>query len=353
MSKLQHERLLEEAVASLSGLAKSLNGASILVTGASGFLAASLLIFLDRLSRFHNVSIELAASARRPANEVQLFSFLGSQSPKQWQLSTVENTDIPKGSHWIIVHTASYGAPADYMREPLATYRANTFGLSGLFEKATLENCERIAYFSTAEVYGQPPDEHIPTKENFLGGPDLSDPRSIYGESKRMAEVLGITLSKSKNIPFVVLRPWNIYGPGQRRHDGRVPMEFMRQLTDDGKISLLSDGSPRRSFCHIWEAMPQILACLRHPDAIGKAYNIGRQSDEISILELARACAQTAGMSHKLVNFNSTNRAAGMQRCQPETSQINILLNGKNYPVVLKDGLETCREWLYFLKNQS
>ncbi len=349
-----HKSILDSTVAPLEALAAQLHGAAVLVTGASGFLAASLLVFLDTIRRRHGIRLDLAASARRAAKDVPLFDFAGTSAPAAWQIASVEDTLLPDGRKWIVVHTASFGAPADYMREPIATYEANTRGISQLFERACSKNCERIVYFSTAEVYGQPPENCIPTSEDFNGGPDLSDARSIYGESKRMAEVLGVTLSRMKNIPFTVLRPWNVYGPGQRWNDGRVPVEFFRQLREKTIIKLLSDGSPRRSFCHVWEAMPQIAYCLRHPDAPGRAFNIGRQGDEVSILELAKACASADGFdATEAVSWSPDNRAPGMVRCQPDTSRISALLGQNARSVPLPEGLDTVREWIDFLAKRS
>lgn len=333
----------------MQDVAAELDGAAIFVTGASGFLAASLLIFLDELRNQHGVDIHLAASARRPPEEVPLFRFLDAPFPDEWHMASVEETNIPHGRSWIVIHTASFGAPADYMREPIATFEANTAGLCSLFRQVDSGTCERIVYFSTAEVYGQPPDECIPTPENFRGAPDLLDARSIYGESKRMAEVLGVTLSKEKKIPFSVIRPWNVYGPGQRKLDGRVPVEFFRQLAETRQITLLSDGSPRRSFCHVWEAIPQVVSCLRSQAAVGQAFNVGRQGDEVSILDLARSCAAVADLPVDSVAYDKSNKAPGMKRCQPDTERVRHLMTQDLPGVPLETGLRTCHEWIDFL----
>jgi UDP-glucuronate decarboxylase len=346
-------KLLENTVDREERLAESLDGSSLFITGGSGFLAANLLIFLDTLRKKYNKCIELAASARRPFDAIPLFEFLGAKPFDSWQVAPVEETIIPEGRRWIVVHTASYGSPVDYMRETLATFSSNTSGICRLFQNADSTNRERIVYFSTAEVYGQPPNEKIPTSEDFLGGPDLLDKRSIYAESKRMAEVLGVNLSDAHGIPLTVLRPWNVYGPGQRLDDGRVPMEFLRQMKLQGEIKLLSDGSPTRSFCHVLEAIPQIAACLRPRQCSQSVFNIGRQGDEIKILQLAIKCALILGGSPGSVAYNPNIQAAGMKRCQPDTTRISDLLGSKCCPIELNEGLETCVEWIDFLTSRK
>ncbi len=69
-----------------------------------------------------------------------------------------------------------------------------------------------MVYFSSAEVYGQPSEDCIPTSESVLGQVPIDDRRSIYAESKRMAEVLGQVLSEQHGIKFTVVRPWNLFG---------------------------------------------------------------------------------------------------------------------------------------------
>lgn len=348
-----HKTILGEIVAEQECLARALGGSSIFVTGASGFLAASLLAFLDKLRKHHGVQIELAASARRPPSEVPLFGFLGTKPYDCWQVAPVEQTQPPGGRRWIVVHTASFGSPVDYMRAPFTTFSANTKGIENFFDPAGSLKMEAMVYFSSAEVYGQPPDVAIPTKESFCGGPNLENPRSIYAESKRMGEVLGRAFSKKTGVPFVSLRPWNVYGPGQRLKDGRVPMEFLRQMKTAGRIRLLSDGSPTRSFCHVWEAMPQIATCLRPGPGSHSVFNIGSQGTETSIRELATLCAGLFGKGGESVSLQSNSEPQAMLRCQPDTSRISQLQVVPQRKIALCEGLETCLEWVEFLGNQT
>ena len=191
------------------------SGAAIHVNGASGFLASNLLALLDRADELHGLGLRLHASARRPAGRVGLFGFLGLEPRVRWDLAPAESTTFPDElAGGVAVHTASYGAPADYLREPMATFQANTAGLIRTFAEAARVGAAHVVYLSSAEVYGQPPAEAIPTREDYDGGPDLGDIRSIYGESKRMAEVLGASLSRQTGIAFTAVRPWNLYGPG-------------------------------------------------------------------------------------------------------------------------------------------
>jgi UDP-glucuronate decarboxylase len=323
-----------------------LRSSAIHVSGASGFLASNLLALLHAASEWADLGLRLFASARRPPYHVPLFRYLGIDLAAEWEIAPVEASVLPDVPGLVVVHAASFGAPADYAREPLATFRANTDGLVGLFDQAARVRAGHVLYFSSAEVYGQPPVEAIPTGEDYRGGPELGAARSIYGESKRMAEVLGAVLAEEHGIPFTAVRPWNLYGPGQRLGDGRVPFDFMRQALVDGAVTLASDGTPRRCFAFVWSTLLQVIACLRPQGAV-RAFNVGNPAEEVTMLELARRCADAAGLPAHAVEVDPAARASGLMRCVPD---VDAVLGAAQEPLQdatpLADGLVALREWV-------
>jgi UDP-glucuronate decarboxylase len=338
---------LEQATGAAAEQLRSLDGAAIHVNGASGFLASNLLALLHRASERHGLGLRLHASARRPIDQVGVFEFLGVSPTVQWELAPAETTTLPDVEGVVAVHTASYGAPADYLRDPMAVFQSNTAGLIRTFAQAERVGAAHVVYLSSAEVYGQPPDAAIPTREDFRGGPDLADVRSIYAESKRMAEVLGVTLSRQTGIPFTAVRPWNLYGPGQRIADGRVPMALMRMAIEDGAIALNSDGTPRRSPCFVWDGLLQLIACLDPAGAACGPVNIGNPDHELTIAELAHRCAEVAGLSPGLVRTAPSGSAQGLMRCAPDIDRVRTRARGQLPPLTsLSDGLSLLRDWV-------
>ena len=349
--KTVHEELLDEAVAHSRNWAAGLRDRAVLVTGASGFLASSVLVFLSRLNREFQLNLDLHATARRPPSEVPLFQFMGIEAPAQWVCESVQQTTVPGIPGIIVLHAASFGSPTDYQREPIETFGANTLGLLHLYERSAAARASRVVYLSSAEVYGQPPTAQIPTPEDYPGSLPTLAPRSVYGESKRMAEVLGACQAQSTGIPFTAIRPWNIYGPGQRPADGRVPMEFVRQAIGNREIRLISDGSPMRSFCHAWTGVRQIVGLLAGTSDSVSAWNVGFGGEEISMLETARLCARSCGFPESIVHHDPHAVAPGMKRSAPDTSKVDRLL-GPAPVVPLERGLATLREWVDFLQSR-
>ena len=331
-----------------------LRGRPIHVNGASGFLASNLIALLDRASALGGLRLSLHASARRPRQQVSLFRFLGLDPQVRWERSPAETTTLPELEGCVAIHTASYGAPADYLGQPMETFRANTDGLIRTFQEARRIGAAHVVYLSSAEVYGQPPRESIPTPEDYLGGPDLGDVRSIYAESKRMAEVLGAALSRETGIPFTAVRPWNLYGPGQRLGDGRVPIALMRMALEQDSISLQSDGTPRRSVCFAWDGLLQLIACLDPTGAPAGPVNIGNPDDELTILELAHRCAEAAGLPAGRVQCAPPGAGGGLARCLPEVSRVRARARVPLPPLTpLAEGLSLLREWVQWSRADA
>jgi dTDP-glucose 4,6-dehydratase/UDP-glucuronate decarboxylase len=262
----------------------------------------------------------------------------------------VETARIPDAERLIVIHAASYGSPLDYLRHPIETFEANTTSLVRLVRHCNPDRVTQFVYLSSAEIYGQAPDTAIPTPEGFVGGVATLAARSIYAESKRMGEVLGVSLAHDLGIPFTVLRPWNVYGPGQRLEDGRVPIEFVRNALQEGVIRLTSNGTPRRAFCYVWDSIRQIVSTLGRTTSV-EAFNIGHGGEEVSILDLALHCAAACGLSAKAVQCDPTARSVGLHRCAPDTRAVQALAAEPWAFTRLTVGLRSLRDWAEFMQS--
>ena len=162
-----------------------------------------------------------------------------------------------------------------------------------------------------------------------------------------MAEVLGVVLAKQTGIPFTVVRPWNLYGPGQRLGDARVPMSLMRMALEEGSIRLESDGTPTRSPCFVWDGLLQLAACLDPAKVESGPVNIGNPQGELSILDLARRCAEQAGVGADSVQVGSLAPGMGLTRCVPSIDRLRARAGAAFARMTsLTDGLVALSEWV-------
>jgi len=190
-----------------------------------------------------------------------------------------------------IIHAACIASPTYYRRCPIETMDSNVNGLRYLLEYARRQKekgkaIEGFLFYSTSEIYGDPQPENIPTPETYRGNVSCTGPRACYDESKRYGETLCVNFAQQHGLPVRMARPFNNYGPGLKISDRRVIPDFARDVLSGRDIVMLSDGSPKRTFCYAADAIVGYFKILvKGRD--GEAYNIGVEKPEISMADLA------------------------------------------------------------------
>jgi UDP-glucuronate decarboxylase len=212
-----------------------------------------------------------------------------------------------------VIHAASIASPIYYRKYPIETMDANVNGLRLLLERCREQQAAGhpilgFLFFSTSEIYGDPPPDQIPTPEDYRGNVSCTGPRACYDESKRFGETLCVNFSSQYSLPIASARPFNNYGPGLKITDRRVIPDFARDLFAGKDLVLLSDGTPTRTFCYVADAIVGYYKILARGRA-GEAYNIGNETPEISMLTLAEMLAAGArdlfGYAGKVVRNSS------------------------------------------------
>lgn len=276
-------------------------GKELLITGGAGFLGYYLV-----LSALHFNKTAKPSDAIR----VTVWDNFVRGAP-QWledlrgtQHLTVEKQDLikplpspMKDFDWII-HAAGIASPTYYRKYPIETIDANINGLRNLFDHCVRaaergKKVEGFLFYSSSEIYGDPAPEFIPTPEDYRGFVSCTGPRACYDESKRFGETLCVVFAQQHGIPVKMARPFNNYGPGLKITDRRVIPDFARDILAGRDIALLSDGTPTRTFCYAADAITGYYKVLVNGQP-GEAYNIGIETPEISMNELAGKLIATA-----------------------------------------------------------
>src|SRR3989442_3779947 len=233
-----------------------LSGTNVLITGGAGFLGyylVHLLLWWNRRSGAPPVRVTVYDSYVRgmPA----WLQDLGGD-PALTLVRQDIAAPLPEGVgdfHYVI-HAASIASPTYYRKYPIETMDANVNGLRALLDYARRQRQEHpvegFLFFSSSEIYGDPTAENIPTPEAYRGNVSCTGPRACYDEAKRYGETLCVSFAKHVGTPVKVARPFNNYGPGLKITDRRVLPDFARDVLAERDIVMLSDGSPKRTFCY-------------------------------------------------------------------------------------------------------
>ncbi len=269
-----------------------LSGTTMLVTGAAGFLCGYLCDVLavigeERLERPVRV---LALDNHLRGIPARLRHLEGNPNVSLVRHDATQPYDPAEPVDWI-VHGASVASPTYYREHPIETIDVNVNGTRHMLELA--RSATSMIFLSSSEIYGDPDPAFIPTAESYRGNVSCTGPRACYDESKRLGETLCVAYHDKHKTPVKMIRPFNVYGPGQRLDDKRIVPDLMTAALRREPIVLFSDGRATRSFCYASDFIAGLLLVMLS-DAEGEPFNIGND-EEISIGDAARVMAEVAG----------------------------------------------------------
>lgn len=272
----------------------ALSGTCVLVTGASGFLCS---YFLDTVAVLNDTGLNpscrvVAVDNLKTGLSQRLAHLAGRKDMRLLQHDVTLPLILDQPVDWII-HGASIASPTLYRRFPLETIDTNVTGTRRMLDLAR-QNARSMLHLSTSEVYGDPNPPFIPTPEDYRGNVSCSGPRACYDESKRLAETLCAAYHRLWGTPVKTVRPFNVYGPGQRLDDGRIIPDLVAAALRREPIALYSDGRATRAFCYISDAVRAMWHVLLS-ETDGEVFNVGNDQEEISIRELAERVRQAVG----------------------------------------------------------
>lgn len=286
---------------------KTLAGNSVLLTGAGGFLGyyfiRSILSWNDKNS---TKKITLYALSTFRSGIPNWIKKIGKRTDLILLKKDITTFKLAKNQKLdYIIHAASIASPTFYRRHPIETINANVQGLYRILNylvarEKTKFPVKGLLYFSSSEIYGDPPSEYIPTSESYRGYVSCTGPRACYDESKRFCETLCVNYAHVHNLPIKSARPFNNYGPGLKITDRRVIPDFAKNILENKDIVMYSNGSPSRTFCYITDALVGYIKILVKGKK-GEAYNIGVDKPEITVHGLALKMSE---IGKKELNFS-------------------------------------------------
>lgn len=269
---------------------EKLRGQTVLVTGATGLIGSQIVSALLYADLKFQLQLTVLALVRNEEKARRVFVAQLAESPRlKFVVGNVEQLPSIKGKVNFIIHGASPTASAFFVQHPVDTIQAAVLGTRNLLELARENNAAGFIYLSSMEVYGAPKDD-IPLKETAGTTIDTMSVRSCYPEAKRLCETMCASYYAQYQVPAVVVRLAQTFGPGVAADDGRVFAEFARCAKNGQDIVLHTTGESKRCYLYTADAVSAILAILLHGEP-GKAYNAANPDTYCSICEMASLVA--------------------------------------------------------------
>jgi UDP-glucose 4-epimerase len=292
-----------------------------LITGGAGFVGSHLAEEL--LERGHNVHVLDDLSTGSMTN----IAHLRSAERFEYTIDSADNHRVIAeviDSADVVYHLAAAVGVELIVESPVRTIETNVHCTEVVLAHAAKKR-KPLFIASTSEVYGK--STQLPFREDgdLLIGPTTLG-RWAYACSKAIDEFLAIAYWRERQLPTVVGRLFNTVGPRQTGRYGMVIPRFVRQALAGEPITVHGDGTQRRCFMHVADAVQALADLMGEEEHYGEVFNIG-STEEVSIAELARRVRDRVGSSSpiELLPYEDAYGAGfeDMARRIPDVSKID------------------------------
>ena len=344
----------------------NLNGKTILVTGAAGFIGANLvmellrtaenvhIVGLDTVNDYYDVSIK---HWRLAEIEKLAASYPGSQ----WTFIQGNIADkalieecFTKYGFAVVVNLAAQAGVRYSITNPDVYIEANIIGFYNILEACRNHPVEHLVYASSSSVYGSNKKVPYSTEDK------VDNPVSLYAATKKSNELLAHAYSKLYNIPSTGLRFFTVYGPA-----GRPDMAyfgFTNKLLKGETIQIFNFGNCKRDFTFVDDIVEGVKRVMQNapekqtgedglPVPPYRVYNIGNSNPEnlLDFVDILQQELIAAGVLPEDYDFEAHKQLVPMQPgdvpvTYADTSALEADLGFRpNTP--LREGLRKFAQW--------
>jgi dTDP-glucose 4,6-dehydratase len=265
---------LDHVQAYAGGCLRDLSGAHIFITGGTGFIGKWLLESLQHANRVLNTGITATVLSRNPD------AFLAAWPQFRDQALGFRRGDVREpqdcSGHDVVIHASGDSDDKKNSADPLSMLDGIVQGGRNLLQAAADAGCRRMLILGSGAVYGDQPASisHLP--EDCRQAPRLDTPnaKAIYGEGKRIVELLAAHYAERHALPVCTARCFSFLGPYLPLDRHFAAGNFMRDALQGNEIVLSGDGSTVRSYMHPADLTIWLWTLLCH-GAAGQSYNVG------------------------------------------------------------------------------
>jgi dTDP-glucose 4,6-dehydratase len=174
-----------------------------------------------------------------------------------------------------IIHFAAQSHVQNSFEDALQYTKDNIVGTHNLLEVVRkYGKLIKFIHVSTDEVYGE---SMIEKNENKKTEESILCPTNPYAATKASAELIAQSYYYSFNIPIIITRGNNVYGPNQ--YPEKIIPKFIKLLKENSKVTIQGDGSNVRAFIHVNDVV-KAFDIILEKGIIGEIYNIGSDDNE-------------------------------------------------------------------------
>ncbi len=307
----------------------SIRDKRILITGVTGFVGSAL---KKQLGLLGAVVFGISRSVNNDKKNLRANIL---------DYDTVNNF-IKNSRIQICFHLASESLVESGQSDPYQTFKINTEGTLNILESARNNKLEKVIIASTSHVYGK---NKVPYLESYTPRPTRP-----YETSKACTDIIAQSYAESFDLPVLIPRFVNIYGPGDLNFQRLIPKTIKSVLGNSGPK--MWGGQAVRDYLFIDDAIEAYLLLARvNINKVGtnRIFNFG-SGNMISVEELIKQIIKISGKSSKIEKIE--NERIGEIKSQYVSWKKASSLLGWKPKISLKDGLRKTLVWYArFLKQ--
>ena len=251
---------------------------NLLITGGCGFIGSNYINYI--FNKYHDYNII----------NIDAMYYCASENNINEEVRNSERYKLIKGNlcsydlvyHIIndykidyIIHFAAQSHVQNSFEDALQYTKDNIVGTHNLLEVVRkYGKIIKFIHVSTDEVYGE---SMIEKNENKKTEESILCPTNPYAATKASAELIAQSYYYSFNIPIIITRGNNVYGPNQ--YPEKIIPKFIKLLKENSKVTIQGDGSNVRAFIHVDDVV-KAFDIILEKGIIGEIYNIGSDDNE-------------------------------------------------------------------------
>ena len=299
----------------------------VIVTGGAGFIGSHLVHSL--LDNRHRVlMVDRVAKPKSLASSDRLIY-------KKMNVANIRSLSVSRLRESKIVHLAARTSVEHSVVDPVSTVASNIGVTCAALEFARKIDSPRFVHASTAAVYGN--------REGQCKETDSPAPASPYAVSKLASEYYCKVFCSLYGIRTVILRYFNVYGPGQSTNYAGVITRFVTRALNEEPPIIFGDGNQTRDFIFVGDVVRATMAALEKPIQGGTVMNIGTGTPT-SVRSLADTVLRILKLEH-LHPVHTFARRGDVRHSRADTSIARAKL-GFRSARGLDDGLLKTIDWL-------
>ena len=338
----------------------TLDGKTILVTGAVGFIGSNLslrllsevknvnVVGIDNINDYYDVKIK--EERLKKLKSYDRFKFVYGNIADKTVIAKLFAEYHPH----VVVNLAAQAGVRYSIVNPDAYVQSNLIGFYNILEACRHHGVEHLVYASSSSVYGS--NKKVP----YSTDDKVDNPVSLYAATKKSNELMAHAYSKLYNIPSTGLRFFTVYGPA-----GRPDMAyfgFTDKLVKGETIKIFNYGNCKRDFTYIDDIVEGIFRVMRHapekktgedglPIPPYKVYNIGNSHPEnlLEFIQILQEELTTASVLPKDYDFEAHKELVPMQPGDVPVTYADTTPLEKDFGykpnTPLRDGLRAFAEW--------